>query len=181
MIARRLIVIPFVIAGLWLSATPSIACTCQQWSPPELAALSEVVFTGMARTYDNSFITRTTDSAVVEFRVDTVYKGPLLPTIRVQALGARGMSALGAGCGWGLQLGRRYTIFALDHDTDGVPNTNGCLQPVEGPIVAADYGLPQGRAPTQDVEVARLAIVTAVALLAIALISVIRRPRPLSP
>jgi hypothetical protein len=178
-ISRRLLVIPFVIAGLLLSARPVVACTCQAYTPTELAAVSEVVFTGVARAYLD--VHRTSDSAVVDFQVNTLYKGPLAPRIRVQALGARGWSGLGAGCGWGLHLGVQYTVFAIDYDKDGVPNTNGCLQPVEGPIDAATYALAAGQAPPRGDEGLPLLIVAASALVALTVISIARRPRRLTP
>jgi hypothetical protein len=168
-------VIPFVVAGLLLSARPAVACTCQAYTPTELAEVSEVVFTGVARAYLD--VHRTSDSAVVEFQVTTLYKGPLAPRIRVQALGARGWSALGAGCGWGLHLGVQYTVFAIDYDKDGVPNTNGCLQPVEGLIDAATYGLAAGQDPPRTDEALPLLIVAAFAIFALAVISIARRTR----
>ncbi|MGH2490201.1 MAG: hypothetical protein ACRDF9_01715 [Candidatus Limnocylindria bacterium] len=176
MIARSLVVIAFVIAGLLLSARPSLACTCPSYTPSELATVSEVVFTGLARAYGEERLL----STAVEFQVVTVYKGAVAPRMRVQALGARGLSELGPGCGWGFRLGRHYTVFAVDHDSDGVPNTNGCLYNVEGPISAAAYGLPSGRAPAGDGEVVALLIVAALAVLALASISMLRRPRPLA-
>jgi hypothetical protein len=179
-IARTLLVIPFVIVGLLLSARPIVACTCQAYTPTELAEVSEVVFTGVARAYLD--VHRTSDSAVVEFQVNTLYKGwPLAPRIRVQALGARGWSGLGAGCGWGLHLGVQYTVFAIDYDKDGVPNTNGCLQPVEGVIDAATYGLASGQTPPRGDEALSLAIVAAFALVALAVTSIARRARRLTP
>jgi hypothetical protein len=169
------LVIPFVIVGLLLSARPVVACTCQAYAPRELAQVSEVVFTGVARAYGVERL----DSTVVEFQVGTVYKGPVVPRIGVQALGARGWSALGPGCGWGLHLGVRYTIFAIDYDKDGVPNTNGCLQPIDGPIDPATYGLASGQAPPQSDEVLPLTVVAAFAIAALAAssIAVARRGR----
>jgi hypothetical protein len=164
-----LLVIPFVIVGLLLSARTVVACTCHAYTPTELAQVSQVVFTGVARAYGVERL----GSTVVEFQVATVYKGPIASRIGVQALGARGSSALGAGCGWGLHLGVRYTVFAVDHDNDGVPNTNGCLQPVKGPIDAANYGLASGQAPPQTDEGLPLSIVAGFAIVALAAISIL--------
>jgi hypothetical protein len=151
------------------------------YTPTELAELSEVVFTGVARSYFKSTADAMTDSADVEFQVGTVYKGPIASRIRVQALGARGLSELGAGCGWGFHLGVRYTVFAIDHDKDGVPNTNGCFQNVEGPITPATYGLASGQAPARSDEALPLAIVAAFAIAALSLISIARPPRRITP
>jgi hypothetical protein len=173
-----LLVIPFVIAGLLLSAEPALACSCHHYTPSELAAVSEVVFTGVPRAYVGTKLYDT----IVEFEVRTVYKGPLAPRLQVQAIGGHGPSGgLGPGCEYGFALGRQYTVFATDHDTDGTPNTNGCLQNVEGPINAATYGLASGQAPARSDEVLPLAIVAAVAIVALALISIARRPRQLTP
>jgi hypothetical protein len=170
--ARVLLVVSFVVAGLLLSARPAVACSCPSFTPTELAQVSEVVFTGVARAYGVERLL----STVVDFQVGTVYKGPLSSRIRVQALGARGPSWLGAGCGWGYHLGVQYTVFAVDHDKDGVPNTNGCLRPVEGPIDAATYGLASGQAPRRSDEALPLSIVAAFAIVALAVISIARRP-----
>jgi hypothetical protein len=150
-----------------------MACSCQTYTPTELAAVSEVVFTGVARVYGVERLL----STVVDFQVGTVYKGPLASRIQVQALGGRGRSELGFGCGWGFHLGVQYTVFAIDYDKDGVPNTNGCLQPVEGPIDAATYRLASGQAPPRTDEALPLSIVAAFAIVALATISIARRPR----
>jgi hypothetical protein len=151
------------------------------YTPTELAEVTEVIFTGVARGYFASTADDTTDSADVEFQVGTVYKGPIASRIRVQAVGARGWSELGAGCGWGFHLGVQYTVFAIDHDKDGVPNTNGCFQNVEGPITPATYGLASGQSPARSDEALPLLIVAAFAIAALAVISVARRSRRLTP
>jgi hypothetical protein len=168
--ARRCLVIAFLVAGLLLSARPALACSCHSYTPTELAAASEVIFTGTARAY----VGETIEGTLVEFQVATAYKGALGTRVQVQALGGRGPSELGAGCGWGFHLGRQYTVFAVDGDKDGVPNTNGCFQNVKGPISAATYGLPPGQG---DGDAVLLAIVAAVALAALAAMSMLHRAR----
>ena len=168
--------IPFVIAGLLLSTRPALACSCV-YAPTEVGPFADLVFTGVARAYS-------TDNAVeryvvVEFQVSTVYKGPPATRIQVQAVGGRGPSGgLGPGCEYGFQLGQQYTVFAKDHDSDGVPNTNGCFWNVEGPIDAAIYGLGSGHTPARTDESAPLLIVAAFAIAALAVIRIARRPRP---
>jgi hypothetical protein len=168
----------FVFSGLVLSARPSVACSCT-YGPTDGAAIAEfadVVFTGIARAYGTRYPVER--SITVEFQVGTVYKGIVPPRIQVQAIGGNGPSGgLGPGCEYGFQLGRLYTVFANAHDSDGVPNTNGCFRNVEGPISPATYGLPSGQAPIHDDEVAQLMIVAAVAVVALAVLSVLRRPR----
>lgn len=174
-IARNLLVIPFVIVGLLLSARPSLACSCA-YAPTEVGPFADVVFTGVARAYS-------TDNAVdryvvVEFQVGTVYKGPPATRIQVQAVGGRGPSGgLGPGCEYGFQLGQQYTVFAKDHDSDGIPNTNGCFYNVEGPIDAATYGLESGRAPARNDETVLLSVVAVFAIVALGAISIARRAR----
>lgn len=104
---------------------------------------------------------------LVEFAVETVYKGSAASRVRVQALGgdAPRPHELGPGCGWGFALGLRYTVFARDYDGDGVPNTNGCFQNVEGSIEPAVYGLGPGVTPQRD---GILPLVTVLALAGLA-------------
>jgi hypothetical protein len=173
MIARRLIVIPFILAGLWLSAKPSLACSCVSFTPAELAATSDIIFTGVARAY----LGERREDTVVAFEVTTVYKGPVGQRAQVQVVGGRGPSGgLGAGCEYGFQLGRQYTVFARDHDSDGMPNTNGCFRNVEGPIDPMAYGLPSGHVPERADDVIP-AIVAAAAIAAFAVITMVLRPR----
>ena len=90
----------------------------------EVGPFADVIFTGLARAYSGE--NRVDRYVVVDFDVATVYKGPPASRIQVQAVGGRGPSGgLGPGCEYGFQLGQQYTVFAKDHDSDGVPNTNG--------------------------------------------------------
>lgn len=176
MIARPLVVIAFVLAGLVFSARPAVACSCT-YGPtdgPAIAEFADVVFTGIARAYGTAYPVER--SIAVVFQVGTVYKGIVPPRVQVEAIGGKGPSGgLGPGCEYGFQLGRLYTVFASDHDSDGVPNTNGCFWNVEGPISPATYGLPSGQAATHNDEAAQLLIVAAVALIAFAAIGAIPR------
>ena len=170
-----LLVIPLVVAGLLLFPRLSVACSCV-YAPMEVGPFADVVFTGVARAYSTDNLVER--YVVVEFQVSTVYKGPPAERVKVQAVGGRGPSGgLGAGCEYGFQLGRQYTVFAKDHDADGVPNTNGCFWNVEGPIDASTYGLATGQAPARNDETLRLAIVAAFAIVTLAVISIARRPR----
>jgi len=170
-----LLVILFVAAGLLLSTRPSLACSCA-YAPMEVGAVADVVFTGVAHAY--STVNPVERYIVVEFQVGTVYKGPSATRIQVQAVGGRGPSGgLGPGCEYGFQLGQQYTVFAKDHDSDGVPNTNGCFWNVEGPIEPAAYGLASGQAPARNDETVVLSIVAALTVAALAAISIARRQR----
>lgn len=170
-----LLVIPFVVAGALLFARPSLACSCV-YAPTEVGPFADLVFTGVARAY--STVNPVERYVVVEFQVGTVFKGPPATRIQVQAVGGRGPSGgLGPGCEYGFQLGRQYTVFAKDHDADGVPNTNGCFWNVEGPIDPATYGLASGQAPARSDETVLLSVVAAFAIVALGVISIARRPR----
>jgi hypothetical protein len=182
MIARSLLTLAFVLASLVISARPSFACSCQ-YGPTDrvaIAEIAELVFTGIARAYGTNYPVER--SIAVEFQVGTVYKGVVAPRLEVQAIGGNGPSGgLGPGCEYGFQLGQQYTVFAIDHDSDGVPNTNGCFWNVEGPIAASAYGLPAGRTPEVGGEAQQLAVVALIALAVLAAISIAWRPRPLAP
>jgi hypothetical protein len=181
-IARSLVVIAFVLVGLAFAARPSVACSCS-YGPtdgPAIAEFSDIVFTGIASAYGALYPVEY--SIAVEFRVGTVYKGIVPPRVQVRAIGGNGPSGgVGPGCEYGFQLGRLYTVFARYHESDGVPDTNGCFWNVEGPIAAATYGLPAGGAPEADGEAGQLALVAAVALAVLAVISVALRPRRVTP
>jgi hypothetical protein len=178
-IARVLLVALLVVGGLAFSTRPSLACSCA-YAPTEVAPFADLVFTGVARAYSSANpVERYT---VVEFQVDSVYKGAPAARIQVQAVGGEGPSGgLGAGCEYGFRLGQQYTVFAKDHDSDGLPNTNGCFWNVEGPIDAATYGLAPAQAPVRNDETTLLLVVAAFALAALAAISIARRPRRLAP
>jgi hypothetical protein len=170
-----LVVILFVVAGLQFSARPTLACSCV-YAPTEVGPFADVVFTGVARAYsaDNA-VER---YVVVEFQVGTVYKGPPATRIQVQAVGGRGPSGgLGPGCEYGFQLGQQYTVFAKDHDADGLPNTNGCFWNVVGPIDPETYGLASGQAPVRSDETVALSVVAALAIVALGVIGIARRSR----
>ena len=142
----------------------------------EVGPVADLVFTGVARAYSSE--NRVERYVVVEFDVATVYKGPPASRIQVQAVGGRGPSGgLGPGCEYGFQLGQQYTVFAKDHDSDGVPNTSGCFWNVEGPIDPASYGLASGQVPARNDEALRLTIVAAFAIGALAVISIALRTR----
>ena len=178
-ILRTLLVIPLVIAGLLLSTRSASACSCA-YAPKDVGAVADVVFTGVAHAYSSDDPVER--YVLVEFQVGTVYKGPPATRIQVQAVGGRGPSGgLGPGCEYGFQLGQRYTVFAKDHDADGVPNTNGCFWNVEGPIDPIAYGLATGQAPARNDETVPLSIVAAFAIVALSVISIARRPRRLTP
>ena len=170
--AARLAVVAVMTALALLSAfaEPAFACSCQGLSPNELAQRAVVIFTGVARSYVGDVpVERAT---IVEFDVGAIYKGELMQRIRVEAVGGRGPSGgLGPGCEYGFQIGRLYTVFAIDPDGNGTLNTNGCLQNVEGPITPSTYGLAPGQAPSRKDEALLLMVIGGFAIVAVAVLA----------
>lgn len=149
-----------------LMPMPSLACSCTSFTPIQLAQEADAIFTGIPRAYLGAEW-----RTVVEFDVHSVYKGVLTQRIRVAAVGARGPSGgLGPGCEYGFELGRLYTVFTRDYDSDGVLDTDGCFQNVEGPIAPGLYGLMPGHAP-QGADELTLVLVAATAVAAMAFIA----------
>jgi hypothetical protein len=169
--ARLAVIAVLLGAALLIAfAKPASACSCQGLTPTELAQLAEVIFTGVARSYVGELpVERAT---IVEFDVGAIYKGEPMRRIQVEAVGGRGPSGgLGPGCEYGFQIGRLYTVFAIDPDGNGTLNTNGCLQNVEGPITPATYGLGPGQAPSRTDEALPLMVIGGVAMAAVAVLA----------
>ena len=111
-------------------------------------------------------------ATVVEFGVAAIYKGELTERIQVEAVGGRGPSGgLGPGCEYGFQLGRLYTVFAIDPDGNGTLKTHGCLQNVEGPITPETYGLGPGQAPSRTDEALPLMVIGGIAIAAVSVLA----------
>ena len=176
--AARLAVVAVMtaLALLTVFPEPAFACSCQGLSPNELAQRAEVIFTGVARSYVGELpVERAT---IVEFDVGAIYKGEPMRRIQVEAVGGRGPSGgLGPGCEYGFQIGRLYTVFAIDPDGNGTLNTNGCRQNVEGPITPSTYGLGPGQAPSRKDEALLLMVVGGAALAAFAVLARFGRTR----
>lgn len=169
--AARLAVIAVSLALALVTAfvEPAFACSCQTLTPNELAQRAAVIFTGVARAYVGEVpVQRAT---IVEFEVRAIYKGEPMQRIQVEAVGGRGPSGgLGPGCEYGFQIGRPYTVFAIDPDGNGTLNTDGCLRNVEGSITPSAYGLGPGQTPSRKEALLLMAIggvaITAIAVLA---------------
>ncbi len=175
-LARIVLMTSALAAGLMpFVGDRAAACSCVPFTKTELAAQSETVFTG--RPLQRVGLVGST----IRFEVDLVYKGALGRTADLQVVGDLGrsdVSTIGAGCGIVLETGRRYTIFARDHDGDGVPNTNGCFQNVEGDIDPAAYGLLAPRPIRSPDGAAQLAVVAGVlALVGLVAVAVARSAR----
>jgi hypothetical protein len=74
------------------------------------------------------------------FDVETVFKGDVPRRITVHTI------AGGANCGYTFKVGKRYTVFPSAGQSDKI-YALVCGGEVEGAIVPADYGLPQGHPP----------------------------------
>ena len=138
----RLLVMAIALTFLLGAPVPVSACTCPAHTPQQTASSADVVFTGVVRSVSGGVpygVSCTPGSSVaVRFDVETVYKGDVAPSVSVLAAG-------GASCGYTFVRDKRYTVFPLF--VAGKLDAGICRQHVEGPIAAADYGLPAGRPP----------------------------------
>jgi hypothetical protein len=129
---RRLLVVATVAGSLVpFAAKPAWACSCTTNTPAERAGRADAVFTGT--------VARITDGVrdrVVNFDVDTVYKGEANPSIDVHT------ALQGATCGVHFVLNRRYTVFAFQ--SKGEFSANSCEAPVGGNIDPSSLGLGPG-------------------------------------
>jgi hypothetical protein len=131
-LVRRLVAVAVLSATLVpFASKPAWACSCAVFSKPRLAHAADAVFTGtVARVTDNQ------SGHLVNFDVDTVYKGPVNPSIDVQ-------TGLGGGdCGFDFVVDRRYTVFAFG--SNGTLSAGICGAPVRGAIDPNAYGLGPG-------------------------------------
>jgi hypothetical protein len=103
-----------------------------------------MVFTGVVTSVSGfplGLVCSSDSPAPATFDVETVYKGDVPRTITVHPI-ASGMS-----CGsYRFKVGKRYTVFPLAGQSDRV-YALACGGEVEGAIVPADYGLPDGHPP----------------------------------
>ena len=101
-----------------------------------------MVFTGVVTSVSGiplGLVCRSDSPVAATFDVETVYKGDIPRTITLHTV------ANGASCGYTFEKGKRYTVFpwAVNGKLDaGLFRGN-----VEGAIVAAQYGLPEGHPP----------------------------------
>jgi hypothetical protein len=127
---------------------PAFACSCAQAAKPQLALRAAVIFTGVPTRFVRSFGfsgrgcgIASADPVTFSFDVQSVYKGDVPRRVDVNTV------VSGASCGYEFQTGKVYTVFASPRE-DRL-ETNLCGGTVEGAITAADYGLPDGKAPRQ--------------------------------
>ncbi|HEY7283552.1 MAG TPA: hypothetical protein VID47_18390 [Actinomycetota bacterium] len=113
------------------ASRPAWACSCAILSKPRLAHAADAVFTGtVARITDDR------SGRLVNFDVDTVYRGPVDPSIDVR-------TGLGGGdCGFHFVIDRRYTVFAFG--SSRTLSAGICGPPVRGDIDPNAYGLGPG-------------------------------------
>jgi len=124
---------------------PAVACSCVQFTKPQVVERANVIFTGVPTRTASLFGINlgcnrsTADPVVFTFDVATVYKGDLPRTVEVRtAMG-------GASCGYEFETGKTYTVFATQ--ADGRLETGLCTGTVGGAIAPAEYGLAPGRPP----------------------------------
>jgi hypothetical protein len=113
------------------ASKPAWACSCAPSTPADRARDADAVFTGT--------VARITDARrdrVVNFDVDTVYKGEQSASIDVH-------TGYGGGdCGVGFIVDRRYTVFGFRGD--GALNTYSCDAPIVGDVNPVALGLGPG-------------------------------------
>jgi hypothetical protein len=132
MFGRRTLVVALLASTLLpLASRPAWACSCAPSTPAQRAEHADAVFTGTVTRIQNALNDR-----VVNFDVDTVYKGEASPSIDVH-------TGYGdAGCGVRFVVDRRYTVFGFR--AQRVLNTYSCDSPVTGDVDPAALGLRPG-------------------------------------
>jgi hypothetical protein len=139
---RRALVILIVAFALAGGPRPAAACTCAPGAPDSYASRATMVFTGVVTSvsgFPRGLVCRSDSPVAATFDVETVYKGDVPRTITVHTV------VSGASCGYTFEVGKRYTVFPWS--LDGRLDAGLCRGNVEGTIVAAQYGLPEGRPP----------------------------------
>jgi hypothetical protein len=130
--ARRLLVVALLVSAVVpLGSRPAWACRCAPSTLAQRGQHADAVFTGTVTRIENAPSDR-----VVNFDVDTVYKGEGSPSIDVH-------TGYGGGdCGVRFVVDRRYTVFGFH--ANGVLNTYSCDSPVAGDVDPAKLGLGPG-------------------------------------
>ncbi len=167
---RRTVAVALLASALVPLASRAVwACSCAPSTPRERAQGADAVFTGT--------VTRVTDRAadrIVNFDVDTVYKGERSASIDVH-------TGFGGGdCGVRFVVDRRYTVFAsLFHRA---LSAFSCSAPVAGDIDPAALGLPGGvtglHRPLSPWLVVFSVMAGVLVIAAIVLVARRRRPQP---
>ena len=149
MIKRALVAIFLAVVAVPVFAAPCWACTCGSSGTPEdqrhsQAENADLVFTGIAkarRIKDPSPGDRISgdERIFVKFRVGKIYKGH---PGRWETIFT---GTAGDSCRYGFKLGRRYTVFAYEHNDRYV--TSSCSGTKRGRIDPENYGLPRGHRP----------------------------------
>jgi hypothetical protein len=139
---RRVLAILVVSTALVSGPHAAMACSCMQGTPDYYARNATAVFTGVVRSVGGiplGLACSSMSPVAVTFDVETVYKGDVPRVMTVNTVVG------GASCGYTFVAGRRYTVFP--GSVDGRLDAGMCRGNVEGTIVPADYGLPQGHTP----------------------------------
>jgi len=175
-VARASVVLVMLGPALVLSASPCAACSCVPRTPEQLLRRAEAAFVG--EVVDQQVIDETT--TVQTFRVRSVFKGTLGPTVQVIApLGSGGGSSCGIlygagevavilhrlGDGWTTDLCSRITTAQLagvaPSPVPPVPEPSGSSTPV---VTVAPAGDASGGLGWQAVVLGLLVGIAAIAL-----------------
>ena len=103
-------VLVILLVGLWAIAHPgpSHACSCiEPGSPSEALERSAVVFSGRVVAIDDRLVLGSSlDPLIVEFEVETVWKGPLHPKAELKTANDS------ASCGYSFVEGGEYLVYS---------------------------------------------------------------------
>lgn len=120
---RTLLAVLVVAAGVALVPAPAFACSCVAGGPAAYVSWADVVFSGEVTDIDGpSLLPFGGDRRrTYTFDVDATYSGDTGRRTLVQS------EASGAACGLeGIEVGRRYVVFAHEEGSDGDLAANLC-------------------------------------------------------
>ena len=128
-----------VTALLW--ASPCWACSCAQQTDQEHAAGADAIFTAVAERVEPTEGEFGREIAVT-MAVDTAYKGAVPGRVVVET------AADSPACGFPMEVGERYTIFAFAQGSGY--STSLCSASTKGDIDPAAFGLTASPVPPPE-------------------------------
>jgi hypothetical protein len=149
--SRQLILVLFLLFVPILSGSPApvFSCSCAPPPPPaEALAQATAVFAGTVTNIDvpGGAVISTADPIAVTFAVETVWKGPVEPTLLVTT--ARGQAT----CGYHFDLHQSYLVYAYGSEnnleTDLCSRTTRLSPILEDLIVLGEGTMPSAQPGT---------------------------------
>lgn len=118
---RTLLAVLVVAAALVLVPGPAFACSCAAGGLAAYVERADVVFSGEVTEIDGPTLLPLGDTRTYTFDVDATYAGEPGEDTQVRS------EASGAACGLeGIEVGRRYVVFAHHDGSDGELAANLC-------------------------------------------------------